>query len=138
MISSSPLALASSLSQETRAELASHISDSEPRMTEVAHSIWSSPELGYLKTNTVDALAGELEQIGLAIERGVGNIPTAFVPTPGSEGSPVIALLAEMDALPGFSQDAVPTKQAVDGIERPCLRASLLRRGIRGCGNRDL
>src|SRR5690606_31870149 len=41
MISSSPLALASGLSEETRAELASHISDYEPWMTEVAHSIWS-------------------------------------------------------------------------------------------------
>lgn len=117
MISSSPLALASGLSEETRAELASHISDYGPRMTEVAHSIWSNPELGYLESNTVDALAGELEQNGFAIERGVGDIPTAFIATAGSEGGPVIAILAEMDALPGFSQDAVATQKAVDGIE---------------------
>ncbi|TMN70587.1 amidohydrolase, partial [Pseudoalteromonas piscicida] len=40
---------------------------------------------------------------------GVAGIPTAFVATYGS-GKPVIAILAEYDALPGISQQAVPVK----------------------------
>ena len=43
---------------------------------------------------------------------GGGQIPTAFVATYGS-GSPVIAILAEYDALPGISQDNSPIKTAV-------------------------
>jgi len=117
VISSSSLALASGLSEGTRSQLAGHIAKYEPRMTEVAHQIWSNPELGYLETATVDALTGELEQNGFEIERGVGNIPTAFVATAGSKSGPVIAILAEMDALPGFSQDSIPVQQAVEGIE---------------------
>lgn len=117
MLSSSALALASGLSDETRAQLAAHIADYEPRMTEVAHAIWSNPELGYLETETVDVLVGELEQNGFRIERGIGGIPTAFVATAGNEDGPVIAILAEMDALPGFSQAATPVQQEVEGIE---------------------
>ncbi|MDZ7648283.1 MAG: hypothetical protein U5K54_14480 [Cytophagales bacterium] len=36
-------------------------------------------------------------------------MPTAFVATYGS-GSPVIGILGEFDALPGLSQNKVPTK----------------------------
>ena len=40
------------------------------------------------------------------IEQGVAGIPTAFIAERGS-GRPVVALLAEFDALPGLSQQAV-------------------------------
>lgn len=116
LLSTSTAALATALSEEARAQIAAHISQYEPKMNEVAHGIWSNPELGYLENATVDTLAGELEQNGFKVERGVGNIPTAFIASTGSEDGPVIAILAEMDALPGFSQAAVPTQQAVDGI----------------------
>ena len=43
-------------------------------------------------------------------------MPTAFVASYGS-GKPVIAILAEYDALPGLSQDAVPEKKPVAGID---------------------
>src|SRR5690606_5630529 len=56
------------------------------------------------------ALADE----GFKIQSGVADIPTAFVASYGT-GKPVIAILAEMDALPGINQDAVPTRQLVDG-----------------------
>lgn len=44
----------------------------------------------------------------------MGGVPTAFKATYGS-GSPVIALLAEYDALPGLSQKAVSHKEPVEG-----------------------
>jgi aminobenzoyl-glutamate utilization protein B len=46
-----------------------------------------------------------LEKEGFKVERGVGALPTAFVATAGS-GAPVIAILAEYDALPDLSQKA--------------------------------
>ena len=51
-------------------------------------------------------LADVLERAGFRVERGVAEIPTAFTATFG-EGSPVIAILGEYDALPGLSQQAI-------------------------------
>src|SRR3546814_19152121 len=42
-------------------------------------------------------------------------MPTAFVASAGNGKGPVIALLAEMDALPGMSQAALPEHAPVDG-----------------------
>lgn len=107
---------ASPLSDDARQALSGHIASYEARMNEVADTIWATPELGYLETATADLLIGELEENGFEIQRGVGGIPTAFIASAGSDEGPVIAILAEMDALPGFSQAAVPHQEAVDGI----------------------
>jgi len=55
-----------------------------------------------------------LSKAGFSIKTGVADIPTAFLAEYGS-GSPVIGILAEFDALPGFSQAATPTKQPAEG-----------------------
>jgi aminobenzoyl-glutamate utilization protein B len=57
-------------------------------------------------------LADVLAQEGFQITRGVGGQPTAFVATAGA-GGPVVALLAEYDALPGLSQAAGQAKRQV-------------------------
>jgi aminobenzoyl-glutamate utilization protein B len=49
-----------------------------------------------------------LRAAGFKVEAGVAGIPTAFVATWGT-GKPVIGIMGEFDALPGLSQDAVPT-----------------------------
>jgi aminobenzoyl-glutamate utilization protein B len=48
------------------------------------------------------------------VEPGVAGIPTAFVASYGS-GHPIIGILAEYDALPGLSQQAVPDKSPIAG-----------------------
>ncbi len=85
-----------------------------PEMADVAHRIWDLAELGYLEQKSTALLQSELEAAGFTIQRGVADIPTAFVASYGS-GRPVIGLLAEFDALPGISQAAVPTRQPVEG-----------------------
>jgi aminobenzoyl-glutamate utilization protein B len=105
------------LSETQRAQLAEAVQAYYPRMTEIADTIWRNPELGYLETETSKLLQDELTSHGFAVETGVAGIPTAFVATRGSEDGPVIAILAEMDALPGFSQAASPEKEAVEGID---------------------
>lgn len=69
-------------------------------------------ELGYQEYKSSELLATHLESHGFKVNRGVADIPTAFVATYGS-GSPVIGLLAEYDALPGMSQDTVAFKKAL-------------------------
>jgi len=65
-------------------------------------------ELGYLEYKSSEAIARHLEANGFKVERGVADIPTAFVATFGS-GSPVIGVLGEYDALLGLAQDTCTT-----------------------------
>ncbi len=78
----------------------------------IAKEIWSNPELGYLENKSSALLQKTLADAGFSIKAGVADIPTAFVAEFGS-GKPVIAILAEFDALPGVSQKAVPFKDPV-------------------------
>jgi len=82
----------------------------------LADNIWDLAELGYLESQSSALLRGRLEEAGFAIETGVADIPTAFVAAyRRGRGGPVIAILAEFDALPGISQDRSPTRSIVPG-----------------------
>ncbi|NNM35423.1 MAG: M20/M25/M40 family metallo-hydrolase, partial [Gemmatimonadetes bacterium] len=83
-------------------------------LTDVAMEIWNLAELGYLETRSSALLQGELEDAGFEVTAGGAGIPTAFVASWGT-GAPVIGILAEFDALPGINQDAVPTRQPIEG-----------------------
>jgi len=82
------------------------------QFSEVAREIWENPELGYLEYTSSKILADELRAAGFNVETGVADMPTSFVATYGS-GGPVIGFLAEFDALPGLSQDAVPYRSVL-------------------------
>lgn len=65
--------------------------------------IHENPELGYEEFKAVEILTGELEKHNFIIEKGLIGIQTAFKATFDGKGSgPVIAFLAEYDALPGI------------------------------------
>ena len=74
---------------------------------ELALKIWRAAEPGYQEVISADLLADRAEQAGMRVQRGVAEMPTAFVAEFG-EGRPVIGILGEYDALPGLSQQAVP------------------------------
>ncbi|WP_369026580.1 amidohydrolase [Qipengyuania sp. RANM35] len=73
------------------------------RTARVAKQIWDWAELGYLETRSSGLLQDELDREGFKVKAGVAEIPTAFVAEWG-KGGPVIAILAEFDALPGITQ----------------------------------
>ena len=76
----------------------------------VARQIWGFAEVGYQETRSSALLQEQLGSAGFRVEAGVADIPTAFVATWG-EGSPVIGIVGEFDALPGLSQDAQPVRK---------------------------
>lgn len=76
----------------------------------IALQIWDNAEVGYKEKKSSALLQETLKNNGFTVEAGVAEIPTAFVATYGS-GKPVIGILAEFDALPGLSQQAVPEKK---------------------------
>jgi len=71
--------------------------------------VWEAAEVGLEEVESSAALARFLEKRGFRLERGIAGMPTAFVATWGS-GRPVVALLAEYDALPTLSQKAEPER----------------------------
>lgn len=82
----------------------------------LAQAIWEKPELGYEEFAASSLLQDRLRAAGFRIEHGVAGMPTAFVARAGRRGSgPVIALLAEMDALPGASQQAMAEPSPLPG-----------------------
>ena len=84
------------------------------RIIGAADALWQFSELGYLETQSSDTLQRLLAEQGFSIDRGVADIPTAFIASYG-EGQPVIAILGEFDALPGISQAAVPSPTPIPG-----------------------
>ncbi len=80
----------------------------------IALELWETAEVGYQERKSSALLQTALLNEGFEVEAGVAGIPTAFVASWG-DGGPVIAILAEFDALPGINQAAVPTRQPVRG-----------------------
>lgn len=96
------------LSADKRQAMTSLDEDKE-KYAEIAHEIWELAELGYLEEKSSALLQKTLKEAGFNVQAGVADIPTAFVGSFGA-GKPVIGILAEFDALPGLSQEAVPYK----------------------------
>lgn len=84
------------------------------RTERVAQQLWDLAELGYLEERSSALMMDELAAEGFVITGGIAEIPTAFVAEWG-EGGPIIAILAEMDALPGINQSAEPTRDPIEG-----------------------
>jgi aminobenzoyl-glutamate utilization protein B len=82
-------------------------------MIKISDQIWANAEMAFEEYNSSEILANYAEKNGFKVERGVAGMPTAFVATYGS-GKPVISVLGEFDALPGISQKAQPTKEALN------------------------
>jgi aminobenzoyl-glutamate utilization protein B len=76
---------------------------------QASKTIWEYAELGYHEDKSSALLQHDLKEAGFRIEAGVADEPTAFVATYG-QGSPIIGILGEFDALPGLSQAAVPDR----------------------------
>ena len=90
------------------------IEEGRAKFEDLSYHLWANPEPAYREYIASETCIKALEEAGFAIEKAVGGVPTAFKATYGS-GSPVIALLAEYDALPGLSQKAVSHKEPVEG-----------------------
>lgn len=92
-----------------------------PQMNAISRALWDKPELGYREVEASRTLIEALQAEGFAVETGVAGLPTAFVAdfevpsVSGAKSGPVVAFLAEMDALPGFSQAVAPVPKPIPG-----------------------
>ena len=96
-------------------KIMSAIDEKVPVYSETAMAIWDYAEIGYKEFKSCVMLQDLLKQEGFVVEEGVASLPTGFIASYGS-GKPVVGILAEYDALPGVSQEAVPyRKEREDG-----------------------
>ncbi|MDD6347177.1 MAG: M20 family metallopeptidase [Lachnospiraceae bacterium] len=72
-----------------------------PQLIAISDYIYDNPELGHEEFKACDLLCRTLEDNGFDVVRGAADIPTAFsAELKGRPGGPVIAFVAEYDALP--------------------------------------
>jgi amidohydrolase len=72
-----------------------------PEIFSIVRTLHAEPEISLQETRAAALLTGILAANGFAMETGLAGMETAFRGRSGS-GRPAIALIAEMDALPGL------------------------------------
>jgi len=102
--------------QSARDRMVAGIENQKEAYANLALQIWGYAEVGYQEERSSSLLQEKLRDAGFAIQAGVAGMPTAFTASYGS-GKPVVAILAEFDALPGITQDSVPYRKPKAGME---------------------
>ncbi len=87
------------------------------QMTEWRRDFHMHPELGFQETRTAGRVAEVLAALGYRVRTGVGR--TGVVAELG-EGHPVVAIRADMDALPIQDVKDVPYRSQVPGVMHAC------------------
>ena len=85
--------------------LTEQVRDVEPRVIAWRREIHQNPELGNREFRTASLVSGHLQSLGLKVRTGVAH--TGVVATLG-QGKPLVALRADMDALPITEAVQVP------------------------------
>jgi aminobenzoyl-glutamate utilization protein B len=83
----------------------SYLDEKKSVMTDASDRIWDFAETAFEEFRSAELIEGVMRHHGFDVEAGTGGIKTAFCATFGN-GSPVIGILAEYDALSGLSQEA--------------------------------
>lgn len=81
---------------------------------EVSDKIWDYAEMRFEEYKSSELLCSVLEEEGFKVKKGIAGMDTAFIASFG-EGSPVIGILGEYDALSSLSQKPnTAVKEALD------------------------
>lgn len=87
------------------------------QLTEWRRDFHAHPELGFREVRTANAITGVLNDIGLEVQTGVAK--TGVVARLG-EGRPVVAIRADMDALPIIEANDIPYASTNEGVMHAC------------------
>jgi amidohydrolase len=99
------------------ASILQRASELAPKLVEIRRTIHRHPELGFSESRTAGLVAEVLSSLGVTVETGVGK--TGVVGEMGSEG-PVVALRADMDALPIQEKNVSEYVSQVPGVMHAC------------------
>ena len=90
----------------------------EPELIELRRDLHRHPELAFQEHRTADVAARAVEALGYRVRRGVGR--TGVVAEIGTADGPIVALRADMDALPIDEANDVPYRSTVPGVMHAC------------------
>jgi aminobenzoyl-glutamate utilization protein B len=110
-----PSAVSAQITETERTAIGSNVDRRAPVLAETAKAIWDLAEVGYQETRSSALLQAQLKAAGFTVTPGIAGMPTAFVASFKAGAGPVIAILAEFDALPGLAQTATPARAAIAG-----------------------
>lgn len=89
-----------------------------PELVTLRRDLHRHPELSFLEHRTSGVVAERLEAMGLEVRRGVGK--TGVVADVGSGEDPIVALRADMDALPIAEESEHDYASTVPGVMHAC------------------
>jgi aminobenzoyl-glutamate utilization protein B len=89
--------------EKLKSEALTAVSAKQKAVQEMVDMIFSFGELGFQEIETSKYITDILSKNGFTVEKGIANIPTAWMAKWGS-GSPVIALGSDIDCIPKASQ----------------------------------
>lgn len=104
---------------QVRAAIDRHAGELHPAVIEVRRDIHRHPELGFRETRTAALVAAKLKALGYEVRTGVGVTGVVGVLKGGKPG-PVVAIRADMDALPIPELIDVPYKSTVPNVKHAC------------------
>lgn len=137
LVSSSSIAGAAEPSAAKQAAVDA-VDEQAGRLTAMSDKIWAYAETALRERRSSKLLADYAEENGFRVTRGVAGMPTAFIAEFG-QGRPVIAVMGEYDALPGYFSEGDSRKESArswSGGSR--LRTQHVRRREPGLGVRRL
>ncbi len=91
----------------------------EAGLIEIRRDIHAHPELGFEEVRTAGVVAGELSRLGIPHETGVGRTGVVGIIEGGRPG-PVLAIRADMDALPILEKTGLPFASTIEGKMHAC------------------
>jgi len=99
--------------------LLSEIADFEPEIIKIRREIHANPELSFHEHETAKLVAARLKSLGFTVKTGVGGTGVVGL-LRGSKQGNVVALRADMDALPIQESVDVPFKSKQNGAMHAC------------------
>src|SRR5712692_7780460 len=99
--------------------LLEEVKEFEPRIIELRRRVHQHPELAYHEVKTDRLVANLLRSLGVEVRTGVGGTGVLGVLKGRSPGK-VVALRADMDALPVEEMVNLPFKSKVKGVMHAC------------------
>lgn len=91
----------------------------EPNLIAIRRDIHAHPELGFEEVRTAGVVASELERLGIPHQTGVGRTGVVGLIEGGRPG-PVLAIRADMDALPILEKTGLPFASTKEGLMHAC------------------
>ena len=91
----------------------------EPRLIEIRRDIHAHPELGFEEVRTAGVVARELSRLGILHQTEVGRTGVVGLIEGGRPG-PVLAIRADMDALPIEETSGLPWASTKPGLMHAC------------------